>query len=373
MRLRHKVYLTIIALLIFGSVTFSMLRIAVDCTLRVYYVDGSGTTITVPKTYAGKWLSTVNLATKIDGYTLTKKVSKKHQLALGNKSIVLQYVANQSRQKINKKISSSKYLGVASQLINTRQTGERQIDPLDGTAILRIVTSKNGKRWETLPINYPNVNIRYPRIFKNNRYWLIVGDNQILSTDNFSKWNYSKLVVNDKRFAGVYNPNLIKYGNKIYIVFQSWKKVDGSDTALYYASFNAGNSSIGTPKKLNIGKTASNLEGFSITKIKDQLNLAGVDTRINKVLMYQATNLSSRFVTKKLTQSRSADNLSTVSLMNIDGINRVYYSSYRVSGSIGWRNNVKYINTSNGRLNYSKSIYINSDTLLSNLSILKNN
>lgn len=364
--------MTLISLVVLIGVGLLVVRLTIDCTLHVYYVDSNGATIRTPKTYVGKWFSSVQLNTKIKDYKLVKSVDKKAKLTLESQSVVLHYTPVKSKKQIKSNITSSKYVGVASQLINTKQIGEKQVDPLDGTAILRIVTSSDGNHWKTQAINYPNVNIRYPRVYKESHYWLILGDNQILGTDNFTDWNSSRLSLNEDKYAGVYNPNLVKSDTTTYIVFQSWVKNDGSDTHLYFAEFNPTNSAIGVPKKLNIEKKAATLQGFSIKRLNGQLVLTGIDTDTNKIMMYKSTGIYNRFSRTKLKQTKSADNLSTVSMTSIKGKNRLYYSSYRVAGSIGWRNNVKYTSLNNNKIDYNQSQFANTDTLLTNLSVLKN-
>ena len=372
MKRKSTVYLTLVSLIMVFIASLLVIRFAVDCTLHVYYVDSNGATITAPKTYVGKWLDSVRLDTKLKGYKLTEKVSQTQKLSLSSKSIVMRYKLNRNEKQIKSSITRARYLGVASQLINTKQIGKKQVDPLESTAMLRVVTSNDGNRWQSQAINYPNVNIRYPRIYKSKEYWLILGDNQILSTNNFSDWNYSKLSLIETKYAGIFNPNLVKSGKTTYIVFQSWTKGDGSDTHLYFAEFNPLNSAIGVPKKLDIEKKASTLQGFSIKRVKGQLVLTGIDTDRNKVEIYRSAGMYNRFFNTKVKQNKSADNLSTVNLMNVKGKNRLYYSSYRVSGSVGWRNDVKYVRLDNNKINYNKANFVSTNTLLTNLSVLEN-
>lgn len=372
MKTRNKIITILFSLIATLALSIAILRYTVDCTLHVYYIDSNGATIMAPRTFAGRWLSSVEINTKIDGYRLKNKVVRSQRLALNNKSVILKYTPADTSKQIKKRILQAKYLGVASQLVNTRNISQKQVDPLDGTAILRVVTSNDGKKWRTQALNYPNVNIRYPRIFNTGHYWLILGDNKILSTNNFSDWNYSQLSLKQKKYAGIFSPSLVKSGNVTYIVFQSWTKNNANNTKLYFAEFNPENSAIGIPQELSINKKAAALQGFSIKYMNGSLVLTGIDTSTNKILMYRSSGIYNHFSSIRVKQNTSIDNLSAVSLLNIGGSQRLYYSSYRVSGSVGWRNNVKYMNLNGKKINYKKASYVNTATLLTNLSILKN-
>lgn len=369
--MKNKKYITwiLLSLVTVLIVSFVLIRTTADCLLHVYYINEAGTTIQLSKTYSGKWFSQVQVSTRIPGYKLETNVKSKQRLSLKGKNIVLKYKVARSKKQIMAEIRKAKYVGASVQLMNSNRLKNKQEDPVGAPAYLRVVTSKDGKTWKSQALDYPNINVRNPRIYHTGHYWLVLSDNMIMSTTNFVNWNANVWKLSQKKYAGIYNPNLIKWAGSTYIIYQSWTNNDNSNKKIYYSQYNSANASLSKPQQLSISKKARKLDGFVIKLINGKLVLLGVDTSKNKIVEYTSDNLMGNFSKVELKQSISVDNLSSLGLSVIGNKKYLYYSSFRIAGGAEWRNNVQFTQFSANQINFKNAKPIRSDILSGSLSV----
>lgn len=207
----------------------------IDSNINLRQVDQNNTLINTPAKLNGKFLHRTRYNINIDGYQLLNNGEKSDisSFPLYNRNLTLRYKSVVKPKNILKKIKHSQFVQSNHQTLSNTPVNGTQIDDVNysGKKIdrLRIETSSDGINWSTLPLDYPNKQIRDPSVYINNSNLFVMYSGGMLYTDDFKNWHPIDLVGADGT-RNYWSPTIFKTKNnkKRILITQNNKTFYGS-------------------------------------------------------------------------------------------------------------------------------------------------
>ncbi|MFC6260624.1 MucBP domain-containing protein [Levilactobacillus fujinensis] len=227
-------------------------------TIIVNFVDENGTPMTAPLKTVGRTNSIYKLtASRIPGYTL-KRDHYKFRYAYGTTQRQVVYHPKTVASLDN--LLKAKYIGVSAQDVTTKTFNGVQSVPYDQSDNrLRILYADKLSDWHTFSINYPNVDIQDPTLFKLGEFWFIAYTGGVLRSTDLSNWEVIKTNPS-KKYQEIIAPALVHVDTKTSMVFMA-PAPKGHTLESFVAPFN---DSTGQPK-LTKAKRIRGVDGASMS------------------------------------------------------------------------------------------------------------
>ncbi|PWF99783.1 hypothetical protein [Levilactobacillus bambusae] len=332
-------------LLILGSFTLYGFLIgdAQDSTVTIRQIDEDGTLIKTPTTLVGRFLQKFSFDTTISGYSPVTHQELTMRYPRMNKKMTKVYRPKMTYQDIQKRLSDSKFLGSYYDVLSSQPVNGVQFDDTDTKYNrMRIITSNDGKTWNKLNINYPNVPVRDDTLLWTGKKLFIYTTYGMFSTSNYKDWK-GNVYRNEKlwdSFKSVWAPNVIDSasGKNYLVVTGNAKKQRTRKT--YIAPINKSTGKISAvPTRLTIENGPTNVQSSYVSLVGQTYYLVLLTTK-GHVELFKSNDLMGSFqkddeikLTSKKWTYRSPQ------LLSVNGQKRLYYTLIRQrdGASLGMR------------------------------------
>lgn len=301
--------------------------------VTVQIVDQNNTPITYNQTKTGRILTRYRIdVPKVSGYGQVDATKKEVSgfFAVSSQTIIIKERPNSSRPLAT--VKKSKYVAAGFQVLNTAPVNGSQPDFYpNGIDRLRILTSNDGRSWNLLKTNYPNIMVRDPSIKKIGNYWYIVLTDGLLRTKNFKNWANIGWKMSTKQFKFEWAPEFVTDKNgKTHVIVCAQRPYSPDDTGfqLYISDFDIKSGIENNWRKLKGTKLSDNMLDPHMTYTDGEYRLWYKDESTKELHLVSSSNLYDNF-NAEINQNTTANQQSAYEAPeSVNGLNLLYVDPY---------------------------------------------